>query len=443
MRSEPALLPSRLALLVMLFATPVWAGTLDTPAQLARERALIGILKQPEMRAATARAEQVFRNDPQARSAAGGARLRVAAAALAAAATHYALGSDPSRTEVNWSVNAPHRWHGLSVPGSGFGIDNPDNVYQGFSVQGGGRYVLHGRLPVQGPVQVHLEVRDTIPGMGDMTIEASRQLATLQSEQWQVDADGHVRILIDSEPAAGRANHLAIPAAGVLDIGIRQLFTAWGQQAPVAFHLERLDARPSPTPRDLPRLASRAAAILDRQAPFWLGFYDKFIYALPVNSIPVPRARPGGRGLSVMAHFELAADEVLMVTLDDLGAASLGIQAADRWGLSYEYRHRTSSLNNAQAQRDVAGTYTFLVAPRDPGYHNWIDTSGFGLGTLVLRWQALPGTRNPADAIRTVKVLKRAELAGQLPAGQSRLSSAERRRQRAERERDYRSRLLR
>lgn len=294
MRSEPALLPSRLALLVMLFATPVWAGTLDTPAQLARERALIGILKQPEMRAATARAEQVFRNDPQARSAAGGARLRVAAAALAAAATHYALGSDPSRTEVSWSVNAPHRWHGLSVPGSGFGIDNPDNVYQGFSVQGGGRYVLHGRLPVQGPVQVHLEVRDTIPGMGDMTIEASRQLATLQSEQWQ-----------------------------------------------------------------------------------------------------------------------------------------------------YEYRHRTSSLNNAQAQRDVAGTYTFLVAPRDPGYHNWIDTSGFGLGTLVLRWQALPGTRNPADAIRAVKVLKRAELAGQLPAGQSRLSSAERRRQRAERERDYRSRLLR
>lgn len=424
--SFPALL---LAALIALPAGSASAGVLDTPAQLSRERTLVRILASPEMLAARQRTETLYRHDPQAALPGGEERLRLAATAIAAAAANYALGGDPSRTEVIWTVNAPHRWHGLSVPGSGFGIDNPDNIYEGFSVEGGGRYVLAGRMPSQGPVQLHLEVRDTIPGMGDMQVEASRQLATLQSEQLQVQPDGRFRILIDSEPAADRPNHLAIPPEGVLDVGIRQLFTDWGRQQPVAFELERLDRKTEPAPREVPALAARAAAILDRIAPFWTAFYQRFIYTQPANTIPVPRARPGGRGLSVMAHFDLADDEALVITADDLGAGSFGIQAADRWGLAYEYRQRTSSLNNAQAQRDAAGTFTFVVSARDPGVHNWIDAGGFDVGTLVLRWQVLGDTPDATRAIRNVSVVKLPDLAAAIPAGQAQLNPMERKEQ--------------
>ena len=256
------------AVTATLFAlSAAQARGLDTPDQLDRERAVLAILARPEMRAAVQRVERLYRADPRAETAAGAARVRRAASSIGTAAANYALGEDASRTGVYWTVNAPHRWHGLSVPGSGFGIENPDNVYQGLTVIGGAHYRLYGLVRQPGPVQLHLEVRDSIPGTGEMLVEGGRQLATIQSEQLQFDPAGNFTIEIDSAPAAGRANHLAIPEKGTFNIGIRQLFTDWSTQRPILLRLERIDAAARPVPRKVGRLARRAAAILDRIAP--------------------------------------------------------------------------------------------------------------------------------------------------------------------------------
>lgn len=435
-----ARLPGLLLVLLAVIG-PASTGTLDTAYQLDRERALIRILATPEMRAATARVEALYRADAQAKTGAGKARLKRAASSIATAAANYALGEDASRPGVVWSVNAPHRWHGMKVPGSGFGIDNPDNIYQGFTVAGGGHYVLHGRVPIPGPVQLHLEVRDSIPGMGDMLVEGGRQLATIQSEELEFAADGSFAILVDSDPAAGRVNHLAIPPDGVFNVGIRQLLTDWGGQRPIALELQRLDPVPAPAARDIPRLAVRAAEILDRIAPYWLDYDNRFVFARPANFIAPPRIRPGGRGLSASGHYVLAEDEALLVTVDALRAASFGIQIADPWGVAYDYDRRTSSLNNKQAQPDAEGTFTFIVSARDPGYANWLDSGGFSSGMTVLRWQVLPGNADPATAIRKVAVVKLTELAAQVPEGQARMTPGQRKAQRIERARHYAVRI--
>ena len=430
-----------ISLLAMLSAAPVLAGVLDTPQQLERERTLLRVLARPEMKAATARVEAIYRADAQARTPAGKARLKRAASSIATAAAHYALGEDVSRPGVVWVVNAPHRWHGMNVPGSGFGINNPDNVYQGFTVDGGGRYVLRGQVTKPGPVQLHLEVRDSIPGMGEMLVEGGRQLATIQSEELTIAADGTFIIHVDSDPPAGRANHLAIPPKGVISVGIRQLLTDWGTQQPIALRLERIDSAPPAPPRDIARLARRSAEILDRIAPYWLDYDNRFVFSRPANYIALPRIRPGGRGLSASGHYALASDEALLVTVDTLGAASFGMQLADPWGVAYDYDRRTSSLNNTQAMPDRAGTYTFIVAARDPGYANWLDSGGFSSGMAVLRWQALSAKADPASAIRKVAIVKLAKLAAALPEGQARLSPAQRQAQRAERARHYAVRI--
>jgi len=432
-------------LAVVLAATalqPALAGTLDTHYQLDREHALLRILSRPEMRAATARVEAIYRADAQAATPAGKARIARAASSIATAAANYALGEDSSRGGVAWSVNAPHRWHAMSVPGSGFGIDNPDNIYQGFTVEGGGRYILHGRIPSPGPVQLHLEVRDSIPGLGEMLVEGGRQLATIQSEQLALAEDGSFEIAVDSEPAGDGTNHLAIPPHGVFNVGIRQLLTNWGEQRPIELRLERLDSAGPADPRDIVRLARRAAEILDRIAPYWLDYDNRFVFSRPANQIAVPRVRPGGRGLSTSGHYALADDEALVVTADALGAQSLGVQIADPWGVAYDYDRRTSSLNNTQARPDKAGTYTFIISARDPGYANWLDSGGFGSGILVLRWQVLPPGFDPAQALRKVAVVRLADLAVALPEGQPRVSRTGREAQRRRRARDYAVRLL-
>ncbi|MBU6269033.1 MAG: hypothetical protein KGN34_15915 [Sphingomonadales bacterium] len=431
--------------LLLLFAiglaTPANAQGLATAAQLDHERAVIAILARPAMRAATARVLAAYRADPQAATPAGKATAPASARSIATAAANYALAEDASRPAVVWWVNAPHRWHGMAVPGSGFGIDNPDNVYQGFTVAGGGHYVVRGRLPSPGPVQLHMEVRDSIPGMGEMLVEGGKLLATIQSEQMHVAKDGSFAIAVDSDPAGTRPDHLAIPASGTFMVNVRQLLTDWARQRPIALSIERLDAVPAPPPRDITRLAQRGAEILDRIGPYWLDYGNRFLFARPVNAIAPPRVRPGGRGMSASGPYRLGDDEALLITADALGAASLGVQIADPWGVAYDYRARTSSLNQTQARADADGLFRFIVAARDPGYANWLDSGGFGSGMAVLRWQGLPAGADPARAIRSVSVVKLADLPQTLPAATPRFTAAQRAAQRRQRAHDYAARL--
>ena len=425
----------------LIVSQPLQAQVLATPAQLDDEWTTLRILDRPEMRAAIGRIEALYRADPRAATPAGKARIRRAAQSIGMASIHYALSEDVTRPAVIWATFAPHRWHGMIVPGSGFGIENPDNIYQGFAVAGGGHYVLHGHLPKPGPVQLHFEVRDSIPGLGSMQVEGFSQLATIQSEELEIDAKGNFTITIDSSPTGERRNQLQIPQDGAFNVGIRQLLTDWSVQRPARLRVERLDPAPLPSQRDIAALSRRAAEILDRIGPYWLDYNNRYIYSRPVNTISPPRLRPGGRGISTSGHYALAADEALVITADPLGAVSLGVQLADPWGVSYDYDSRSASLNNLQAASNKEGTITFVISARDPGYANWLDGGGFASGIVVLRWQGLPGNVDQSRGFRKVEVIKLSNLARSLPEGMSRVTPKERNSMRAARSRAYAVRL--
>ena len=255
-----------------------------------------------------------------------------------------------------------------------------------------------------------------------------------------IAADGSFTITVDSEPVAGRANHLAVPPAGVFMVNVRQLLTDWGRQRPIALAVERLDPVLPAPPRDVARFAARAAIILDRIAPYWLDYDNRFIFASPANQIRPVRVRPGGRGWSTSGHYALADDEALVITADARGAASLGVQIADPWGVAYDYDRRTSSLNNHQARPDRDGALLLILSARAPGVANRLYSGRHASGMLILPWHALPAGASPAGAIRNVRVATLAEL---VPADQPRMTPAQRRAQRTERARQYAVRMQR
>ena len=47
---------------------------------------------------------------------------------------------------------------------------------------------------------------------------------------------------------------------------------------------------------------------------------------------------------------------------------------------------RQSSLNGHQACIDSDGKFRAVIAHRDPGVPNWLDTAGFNRGTAIGRW---------------------------------------------------------
>ncbi len=416
-------------------------AALATPGQLEREALALEILSTDAIARATHTLEQLLLSDPLGQTASGRATARRAAASTAAAAVYAVVNADPTRPVVFWGTNAPHEWHGLKLPRAGYGIENPDNVYRSLSVDGASRYVIRGRFPAEGPAELHFVVMDMRPRDGKIAAEGGELLASLRSDAMQIARSGRFTLEIDSAPANGRRNHLRIPATGTFPVHVRDLFTDWSRQKPVALEVERVAGPPASPREPVETLAARAAERLVQMGRFWVDFNAQYLYSRPANVFEPPRVRPGGRGVSAMGHFSLASDEALVVTVETLGARSLGIQLADPWGVAYEYVDRTSSLNQDQAHPNADGSYTWVISAADPGVHNWLDPDGREAGIMLLRWQVLPGEPSPAQAIREVRVVKRAALAAALPAGTRLVTRDERTAQRAERARQYQRRL--
>ena len=413
---------------LQLTASPLIAGQgtttspyplLINPEQIARERLAIRIMRHRAMQAALKRTEARYAADGQASTPAGAARLRTAARAIAFSAVHYAIGlaHDPARPQLFWCCKMTQKLGSFRAPGSGYGIDNPDNVYRITHLDGRSRYRIRGRLLPSRPLQLHIELRDAIPGTTEMNAEGGVLLATISDDAMTVDADGRFTISIDSDPAGGRSNHMQIPPDGTFHVVLRDLLGDWQQQRPVPLTIERV-AGPEQKLATDENIANHAAALLDRIGPYWLDFDNRYLFSRPANTFRTPRIRPGGRGMAASAHFALAQDQALVITADPLDALALGIQLTDPWGVAYDYIDRTSSLNLAQSRANADGTITWVIATRDPGFANWLDPDRQPNGMVTLRWQGLPPGTAPDRAVRSVEVMPLSQLRQSLHGGE-------------------------
>lgn len=440
---------SRVAALAALIAVaassqPLAAASgsvLATKEQLAGEALALRVLASAPMRRQIEVLEETYRQDAQGSTPAGGATIRRAADSVAAAAAYYAVIDDADRPVFLWIGNAPHRWFGIEAPRAGFGIENPDNVYRETTVDSGARYEIRGRVRHPGPAELHFVVMDSIPGTTPVSVEGGQILTTLRSDGMKIAPDGSFTVTVDRDPAGGRSNHLQLPREGKYPLLVRDLLTDWTTQKPVALEIRRVAGPALARPRTEAEVARRAAELLSLIGPYWVAYDNRFVYSKPRNQVAAPRHRPGGRGFSSSGHFELGSDGALVVTVDPLGARSLGFQLTDPWGVALEYIGRTSSLNNAQAAANPDGTITFVVTASDPGVYNWLDTDALGSGMFAIRWQALPEGTSGERAVRDARVVKRTQLEEALPAGTRFVTPAQRRAQQAARARGYARRL--
>jgi hypothetical protein len=58
-----------------------------------------------------------------------------------------------------------------------------------------------------------------------------------------------------------------------------------------------------------------------------------------------------------------------------------------------------TSRNNAVSALNPDGSATYVIAAQDIGVANWLDTRGLGSGSVILRWQGITKTDDPAPAL--------------------------------------------
>lgn len=320
------------------------------------------------------------------------------------------------------------RWMGHEVPGAKWGGDNPNNAYRIIPVSPEGRYELRGQRQRDPSTYVTYQI------VGNSS--TSQTLASLEQGEVDIAPDGSYAITLDAGPAEGRRNHLTVPE-GALYLFIRDSMGDWEKQAPDALHIRRLDP-PSRPPLSDDDLA--ATAIRNILSDFYYAYYASRLFFNGPQMMTPPEGAGSVGGLVTqqgsLGHFTLQEDEAAIITATAGGALYRDIVLHDLWLRSLPNRDRQISLANAQMAADADGRFTFVIALRDPGVHNWLDTGGLHDVLVLHRWQGLSDAGGGSPAIESRKV-KLADLASALPPGVVHVTPEERAGQIARRQAAY------
>ena len=175
-------------------------------------------------------------------------------------------------------------------------------------------------------------------------------------------------------------------------------------------------------------MLDRAAASIHDRTRSWLGIAGRIWAGIPRNGFGAVRGTPNGLTgqYSAWGTFDLAPDEALVVTVPASDAPYQGIQLANRYFTSLDYRTRQSSLTRQQARVDSDGMIRFVIAAKDPGVWNWLDSENHREGLIMLRWQGASNAPQPGPVANKVKL---SELREALPAATRFVTADERREQ--------------
>jgi len=278
------------------------------------------------------------------------------------------------------------------------GADNPDNYYQHASISGQYEYRITG-------------TRNTVRTLSFATQSGGygegRGLPLtgyLDASELAIGPDGRFEIAVSCEPRPG--NWLAMkPDTGSLIV--RQTFGDRAGERVADLHIERIGGEPLPTPvtpEAIDRGLGRAAALVGGAAALFASWAEGF----RAHENRLPRFDPatstsfGGDPNIAYYHsyWRVGPDQALVIDATPPECQHWNFQLNNHWMESLDYRYFPVSVNKVTARYRPDGSVRIVVAHKDPGCDNWIDTVGHEFGTMCFRW--IHATAHPEPQTRLV-----------------------------------------
>lgn len=314
--------------------------------------------------------------------------------------------------------------HPFCGPTRKLGGDCADFTYQQAWIDGQSTYRLTG-------------TRGTAPFF-NVTVQGSRRPgpgvlhepfgdtpeANLLGHQLRIDDTGEFELYIGGPE---RGPNWLPTTEGSRKLFIRQGFDRW-DELPAQLRIERNDMdspKPLPSPEEMVEAMRWAGDFVTGLMADWPEFPFTYggVDAEHPNAFPRVDATDAdnkrGRAAANM-YWELADDEALIIEFDD----HAGLWMLTNMGVffnSMDYLYRPVSYTPSRTATDADGRVRLVMAHRDPGVHNWLDTQGFRCGNLTYR-HMLEGE----PAVLSTRVVKHDDVLTALPADTALVSSAER-----------------
>ncbi|HPG28665.1 MAG: DUF1214 domain-containing protein [Spirochaetaceae bacterium] len=273
--------------------------------------------------------------------------------------------------------------------------DNPDAIYFSAFVRGGRRYRIRGNLAGAVYTSFTLEY-------GDEGSTISKGVASvLNDSEFEVETDGSYEILLSPTEEPGHRGWLELPP-NAMQITTRHYFerersAAADPSVEIPLVIEPLDAPAPPPTFDDARVAAGMRRVIEqlnwkaamapppgeRPMPAWVGTTPNIF---PTPSAPGDIAYTALDASYTMAPYSLGPDEALVMTGRFPKCRFANVVLWNAHNMTYDYAHRPTSRNRKQTKLEADGSFRMVLAHRDPGVPNWIDTEGRPSGMVFWRF---------------------------------------------------------
>lgn len=322
----------------------------------------------------------------------------------------------------------------VESPWLNYGYPNPGGTYHYAALSGEYEYRVYGH---RGTARLFdLEVWDGVYGtyMDDATTRSARPHGGMRDiaggkSDMEIPADGSFHFILSRDERPG--NWIGLPD-GPAHLIMRQWYYDVENEVPGQLFIERIGAtypRPPLTEDALATSFERMIKAME-QIPIVCAMGMEQHFAGDPSTVPFPtmlvatddganvgfRNQYYGRG-----HFQCAPDEAVIMEVDVPNAEYWMFSLLTVFWESYDWFGHQISINGHQAVIDDDGKFRAVIAHRDPGVPNWLDTCGNTTGLIGGRYNwtedvPIPRlTTVPFDAVRDF-----------LPAGTPKISAHER-----------------
>jgi hypothetical protein len=276
------------------------------------------------------------------------------------------------------------------------GADNPDNVYLSANIRGDRTYRITG---TRGTIAYFSIGSKANRYAKDGTMASTGELS---DRDLVVDPDGTVEIIASATPHDKNWLPLAADSTGLV---VRQTYLDRTTETPGRWHIEQIGGPDQPKELDpafLAKALQRAALSVHGTAATFAHWAETFM-SRP-NELPdfgqdmFQRAGGDPEIFYLHGYWTLEPGQAWVIETDVPDCPYWNFQLSNWWMESLDHERRTT-VNKHTATLD-SGTLTIVVAQRDPGWGNWIDTCGHTSGTALLRW--LGATNHPIPRCRVI-----------------------------------------
>jgi hypothetical protein len=298
----------------------------------------------------------------------------------------------------------------LSHETAKIGADNPDAYYQNAIIDGSHDYRISG---TRGAVQyLGMGTYSGVYGLDEKIEETGfLDVAALDVAAMEVGEDDRLEVVLSKDPKPG--NWLPMREDTRLLI-IRQFRQDWETETIAELEIECLTGDNKPSLLSPDKIADGldgAARFVRATASIFAGWAEDF----SDNPNDVQQKFTGlGDPNNQFWHgyWTLNEGEALVIEAMPPECEAWNFQLNNYWEESLDYRYFNVHINKHTARYEDDGSLLIVVAPKDPGIGNWIDTVGHRHGTLGLRWTKAVDPKKPSLRVVPLAQLKERTSAG-------------------------------